>query len=185
MKNEWAVGLAIAMMTAGVALPRSAPASAPAPHAMSAAECEVWLRERSFAKTVEAHDAGAFAAHLVEDTVFGAASPGPVRGRAAVVADWKEVIEGTKFALRWHPQYVSIGADPDIAISSGPAWTENFDPAARQRFTTSRFNSVWKRDARGEWHVLFDGGTPPKPATAEEVARLVASLPATCPRRSS
>lgn len=185
MKSRLAMGVALTMMAAGVALPRSAAASAPTPAAMSARECEVWLRERSFAKTVEAHDAGAFAAHLVEGTVFGAASPGPVRGRAAVVTDWKEIIEGTKFALRWHPQFVSIGADPDIAISSGPAWTENFDPAAKQRFTISRFNSVWTRDADGEWRVLFDGGTPPRPATAEEVAKLVASLPATCPRRTS
>lgn len=185
MKNQWAVGLAITLMTAGAALPRSAAASAPVPPAMSAAECEVWLRERSFAKTVEAHDAGAFAAHLVTDTVFGAASPRPVRGRDAVVADWKEIIEGTTIALRWHPQFVSIGADPDIAISSGPAWTEFFDPSAKQRFTISRFNSVWMRDADGQWRVLFDGGTPPKPATPEEVAKLVASLPATCPRRAS
>lgn len=184
MKNELAFGVALAMLAAGTALPRCATASAAQPAAMSGPECDVWLRERSFAKTVEAHDAGAFAAHLVEDTVFGAAGPAPVRGRAAVVSDWKEIIEGKKFALRWHPQFVSIGADPGIAVSSGPAWTENFDPSATQRFTISRFNSVWARDEDGEWRVLFDGGTPPKPATAEDVARLVASLPATCPRRA-
>ena len=148
--------------------------------AMTQAECEVWMRERSFANTVASHDAAAFADHLVADTVFNAASPQPVRGRAAVVADWKEIIEGRELALRWHPQFVSIGADPDVAVSSGPAWTEIFDPSAKHRYTISRFNSVWKRDADGEWRVLFDGGTPPKPAPREEVAKLVASLPATC-----
>src|SRR5690606_28997693 len=110
----------------------------------------------------EAHDAAAFASHLAAGTVFNAASPRPVRGREAVVADWKEIIEGRAFALRWHPQFVSIGSNPDIAVSSGPAWTESFDPAATHRHTISRFNSVWMRDADGEWRVLFDSGTPPK-----------------------
>lgn len=184
MRNGLAAGLALAMMGAGAGLPRTTHATA-VPVAMSAVECEVWLRERSFAETVEAHDAEAFAAHLVGDTVFGAGGPAPVRGREAVVAEWKPIIDGKAFALRWHPQFVAIGADPSVAVSSGPAWTENFDPQAKHRFTVSRFNSVWKREADGQWRVLFDGGTPPKPATAEEVARLVASLPAECPRRSS
>jgi ketosteroid isomerase-like protein len=184
MKNEWAIGVALA--ATGMAAPlHGIAAPTPPAVAMTAAECEVWLRERSFSKTVEAHDARAFASHLVQATVFGAASPRPVRGRDAVTTDWKEIIEGKAFALRWHPQYVSIGANPDIAVSSGPAWTEDFDPAAAERFTISRFNSVWMREADGEWRVLFDGGTPPKPATAEEVARIVGSLPAACPGRAT
>ena len=183
MKSEWVISLAMAV-TAMVVPLHGVAAPPPPPAAMTAAECEVWLRERSFSKTVEAHDAAAFASHLVQGTVFGAASPRPVRGRDAVVADWKEIIEGKAFALRWHPQYVSIGANPDIAVSSGPAWTEDFDPAAAQRFTVSRFNSVWMRESDGQWRVLFDGGTPPRPATADEVARLIAGLPAACPRRA-
>jgi len=182
MNNHLAMGIALAMVAAGAMPSPGTAAPTAAPAAMSAAECDVWMRERSFARTVEAHDADAFAAHLVEDTVYGAASPRPVRGRTAVVADWKEIIEGKRLALRWHPQFVSIGANPDIAISSGPAWIEDFDPAAKQRFTTTRFSSVWMRGADGEWRVLFDGGTPPKPASADDVARLVASLPSECPR---
>ncbi|HEX7768582.1 MAG TPA: DUF4440 domain-containing protein [Dokdonella sp.] len=184
MRTVVAMGLAITTMAAATTLPRRADAAAPAPAALSEAECEVWSRERSFARTVEAHDAAAFAAHLAEGSVFGAGGPAPVRGRDAVVADWQPIIDGKLFALRWHPQFVAIGADPDIAVSSGPAWTENFDPAAKQRFTTSRFNSVWKREADGQWRVLFDGGTPPKPATPEEISKLVASLPAACPQRA-
>lgn len=181
MNSKRAMSFAIAMAAAGAPL-HGAAAPAPASPAMSATECEVWLRERSFAKTVESHDAGSFASHLAPGTVFGAASPRPVRGRDAVVADWKEIIEGKAFALRWHPQFVSIGANPDIAVSSGPAWTEDFDPAATQRFTISRFNSVWMRESDGQWRVLFDGGTPPRPATAQDIAKLVAGLPAACPR---
>ncbi|MEO5560717.1 MAG: DUF4440 domain-containing protein [Dokdonella sp.] len=163
--------------------PKAAPASAPAPVHMSAAECEVWNRELSFSKTVEAHDATAFATHIHSGTVFGAGSPAPVRGRAAVVEHWKEIIEGKKFSLRWHPGFVSIGGDPNIALSSGPAWTEDLDPNTKQRYSISKYTSTWIKDTDGQWRVLFDGaGAPPKPATAADIATLVAAQATTCPR---
>ena len=108
MRTVVAMGLAITTMAAATTLPRRADAAAPAPAALSEAECEVWSRERSFARTVEAHDAAAFAAHLAEGSVFGAGGPAPVRGRDAVVADWQPIIDGKLFALRWHPQFVAI-----------------------------------------------------------------------------
>ncbi len=42
---------------------------------LSATECQVWERESSFAQSVARHDAPAFAAHVHEGAVFGAASP--------------------------------------------------------------------------------------------------------------
>jgi len=183
MKIVWA-SIVGAMMGASVHAepPPTAANPAPKPVRMSAAECAVWDRELSFARSVEAHDASAFAAHLQAGTVFGAGTPTPVRGRQAVTDDWKDIIEGTQFVLRWHPGFVAIGSDPNIALSSGPAWTENLDPAAKQRYTISKFTSTWVKDADGQWRVLFDGaGAPPKPATAEDIQKLVAAQPATCP----
>lgn len=150
---------------------------------MSKAECEVWNRELSFSRTVEAHDAAAFANHVHEGAVFAAGTAAPQRGRAAVLERWTEIIEGKKFALHWHPGYVSIGGDPDIALSSGPAWIEDFDPKTTQRYSISRYTSTWIRDRDGQWRVLFDGsGAPPKPATADEVAKLAAAQATSCPQ---
>ena len=182
MRTAWALALVMTCASACADAPKVQ--ATPPPAGMSAAECEVWNRERSFARTVEAHDAVAFASHLHAGAVFGAGSPAPIRGRAAVVEGWKEIIDGRKFALRWHPGYVSIGADPDIAVSSGPSWTENFDPASRQRFSISRFTSTWVRGADGQWRVLFDGsGAPSKAATPEEIRKLVAGLSPACPQQ--
>ncbi|MEO5621796.1 MAG: DUF4440 domain-containing protein [Dokdonella sp.] len=154
----------------------------PTPARMTSAECVVWNRELGFARSVEAHDATAFASYLHAGTVFGAGSAKPTRGRYAVVESWKGIIEGRKFALRWHPGFVSIGGDPNIALSSGPAWTEDFDPASKQRFTISAFTSTWVKDTDGQWRVLFDGaGAPPKPASADDIAKLVAVQAANCP----
>ncbi|MEP7043966.1 MAG: DUF4440 domain-containing protein [Dokdonella sp.] len=178
----------VAMAMASVAAhaeppsPTAAATRAPAPSRMSAAECEVWNRELSFAQSVEAHDAGAFAAHLHAATVFGAGSATPTRGRAAVTEDWKDIIEGKEIVLRWRPGFVAIGGEPNIALSSGPAWTEDLDPNAKTRYTISRFTSTWVKDSDGQWRVLFDGsGAPPKAASAEDVQKLIAAQPATCP----
>jgi ketosteroid isomerase-like protein len=184
--NKVAISIAWAMTSAAVQAqtpqPPSVTATAAAPAPMSAAECEVWNRELSFAHSVETHDAVAFAAHLQADTVFGAGTPTPMHGRAAVTEDWKDIIEGTQLVLRWRPGFVAIGGYPNIALSSGPAWTENPDPNAKQRYTISKFTSTWVKEADGQWRVLFDGaGAPPKPATAEDIQKLIAAQPATCP----
>ena len=51
----------------------------------SADECDVWKREQSFARSVENHDAHAFASFLHAGTVFnaGAGSSQPMDSRAA------------------------------------------------------------------------------------------------------
>lgn len=155
------------------------PASVPV---MTAAECEVWNRERSFSQSVERHDAVAFADHVQVQTVFQAGSGSPVRGRDAVVADWKSIIEGKEIVLRWYPGFVSIGGDPRIAMSAGPAWIENPSPGADPRYRVGSYVTTWVREDDGEWRVMFDrSGEPMRPSTADEVAKLIAARPAECP----
>jgi len=158
------------------------PASPPAAK-MSAAECEVWNRERTFAASVEHHDAVAFADHVHAQAAFGAGSTAPTHGRDAVVADWKDIIEGKQIKLGWSPGIVTIGGDGSLAISRGPSWIEDLRPNPKQRYRIGEFISTWIKDKDGRWRVLFDGGAGPMhAASAEDVAKLVASLPKECPR---
>jgi ketosteroid isomerase-like protein len=149
---------------------------------MTAAECVVWNRERSFAASAEHHDTAAFADHVHEQAAFDAGSPEPIHGRQAVVDGWKPVIEGKLFQLGWSPGIVTIGGDGSLAISRGPSWMKDLRPAAKSRYRIGEFISTWVRDKDGKWRVLFDAGTGPMhAATADEVARLVASMPKECP----
>lgn len=185
--------LALVAAAASVVLPAAAatpPPANPAPPpaearpAMTAAECVVWNRERSFAASVEQHDAAAFADHVHAQAAFDAGSPEPVHGRQAVVEDWKGIIEGKAFELRWSPGIVTIGGDGGLAISRGPSWMKDLRPNAKSPWRIGEFISTWIRDKDGQWRVLFDAGAAPMhPATAEEVAKLVASIPKECPRK--
>lgn len=150
---------------------------------LSKDECDVWRRELGFAQSVDNHDAAAFAAHIHPDAVFGAASASVVRGRAAVADSWKDIIEGTKIKLVWRPHYVSVGGDPNIAISRGPYYFESKASDGSAHRSIGTFTSVWTRkNAAAPWLVLFDGGGPPPSpvGTREEALAHLATAPAAC-----
>lgn len=177
--------LVLGATAAAADTPAADPSAAPASAPMSAAECAVWARERSFAASVQAHDAAAFVEHLHPDAVFIDGRGADIRGRAAVAADWQAIIEGKDFVLRWYPERVSIGGDQHVALSRGPYWIA--PPAPDKPFLIGHFISTWVQGADGQWRVLYDGGggNQPKPATAQEVEALQAGLPAQCPAASA
>lgn len=160
----------------------AAPQPAPAPVArMSPAECEVWARELSFARSLAEHDAAAFAAHVDADAAFAAESPQPLRGRDAIAKRWAPLIEGKALRLSWYPERTTIGGVADLAVSAGPALYEDLRPGAEPRFSLGRFHSVWRRGSDGTWRVLFDDGVQPRPATQAEVDAFLAGRQASCP----
>jgi len=152
----------------------AAASAAPLPPIVhSAAECAVWRRELSFAKSVEAHDAKAFAAHLHPGAVFNAGSRSPLRGSDAVAQAWAPIVEGKEFILRWRPGAVAIGGDPNIALSRGPSFSESPGADPKERYKVGFYQSVWVRDsASGEWRVLFDRADgPPRVVTTPDEGR--------------
>lgn len=157
-----------AAVVLSAALLPALPAMAATP-SHTAAECEVWQRELSFAKSLADHDAEAFASHIAEQAAFGASQPAPDRGREAIAKGWAPLIEGKGVRLRWYPTRVTIAGRDDIAWSSGPALFEMLNPKAPYRWHVSQFRSVWVREPDGVWRVLFDDGTEPRPATDEDV----------------
>jgi ketosteroid isomerase-like protein len=167
------------------ALALSAAPAAPATPAMSAEECAVWRREASFAASVDRHDREAFLAHLHPGTVFDVGSPAPQRGRDAVLAAWAPLIAGEPVQLRWFPEVVHIGGEPDIASSHGPYLLRRTGADGQPEYALGRFQSVWKKAADGQWYVLFDGGAPPPRPVGREAAEAaeaaLAALPRDCP----
>jgi len=183
------VGLALAAAGPALSQPRSAgdpTALPPGPASVvaSADECTVWRRERSFSRSVEAHDAASFAAHLHAGAIFNAGTADAERGRGAILESWAGIVEGKTLVLRWRPGVVNIGGEPSIAVSRGPyilQTTREGVPA----FSVGLYQTVWSRAAAdSSWRVLFDGGaSTPKPvADRAEAEQWVAAQPmANCP----
>jgi len=157
-------------------------ASSAAEPVMSATECQVWERERSFAESVAKHDKKAFADHVYKDAVFSAATERTQRGRDTIVANWNDIIEGKKVSLEWRPQYVSIAADSNVAMSRGPYVFSGKDDKGVTKYAIGDFVSVWiRKDATSPWLVALDGGgPPPREVTEVEARKHLARAPAAC-----
>jgi ketosteroid isomerase-like protein len=162
--------LAVFVMAASVAHAQAAETS----------RCAVWQRELSFAASVDRHDEKSFAEHIDSDAVFAANTAHPQRGRAAIVKQWKGLLEGKSMRVRWYPAWVVQAGDPSTVLSSGPALLENLAPNANPRYTLIAFSTVWHRGNDGVWRVMFDGGDEGRAANAQDVANFESGRRAEC-----
>jgi len=108
--------------------------------------------EQAFAKTMADRKLDAFANYVAEEGVFFGRK-GVQRGRAAVVDAWKPFFEGEKAPFSWKPETVEVLASGSLALSSGPV----LDPQGNRIGT---FSTIWRKEADGNWRVVFDKGCP-------------------------
>lgn len=170
--HGWFVALPMLLATAAA----SAGNPAGAGHQPDA-RCAVWARELGFAQSVAQHDAAAFSGFLHEDAVFGVGSE-PNRGRDAITAQWKPIIDGSGVELRWYPDKVAVGGDGRTAYSSGPALYRNPRDGS---YRLGRFGSVWQQGGDGQWRVIFDDGIRPVATDAAGAEAFEAGRQPDCP----
>jgi ketosteroid isomerase-like protein len=113
---------------------------------------QVRERERAFAKTMADRDHAAFVSFLAEETIFFMGK-NPLHGKEAVGDAWKAFYEGAKAPFSWEPDAVEVLDSGRLGMSSGPV----HDPEGKRVGT---FNSVWRREADGQWRIVFDNGCP-------------------------
>ena len=136
----------------------SAPAPTTAPQNVVALRDQVLATERGFAKTMADRDFAAFTSYLSEETIFFAGAT-PLRGKAAVAANWRRFYEGKEAPFRWEPAGAEVLDSGTLALTWGPV----HDPAGK---LFANFMSVWRQEAPGVWRIVLDKG-----ATACDCAR--------------
>lgn len=127
-------------------------ASAQAPEA---AKAEVLAAERAFARSMAERDFAAFGRHIADDTRFFGGGK-VLRGKAAVLADWKAFFDGPQAPFSWDPDQVEVLDAGQLALSTGLVRGPKGE-------VTARFTSIWQRQADGRWLVIFDKGGPAEP----------------------
>lgn len=111
----------------------------------------VEAREIAFAKTMADRDFEAFLTFVSPEAVFFAGND-PIRGREAIGDAWAPFFEGADPPFSWHPDLVEVLESGELAISSGPV-------RGPDGVVAGRFNSIWRKDADGQWRVVFDKGS--------------------------
>jgi len=113
---------------------------------------QVRRRETEFAKTLADRDHAAFQKFLSAEAVFLSGGQA-TRGPAAVAERWKRFFDAPAAPFSWAPEFVEVLDSGTIAMSSGPVK----DPTGKRVGT---FNSVWRREADGQWKIILDNGCP-------------------------
>jgi ketosteroid isomerase-like protein len=124
---------------------------------VAALTAQVRAAETAFAKTMADRDFDAFVSFLADDAIFVNGTR-PLRGKAAIAADWKRYFDGAA-PFSWAPATVVVLDDGSLAQTKGPV----LDPSGRE---VAEFRSTWRQEAPGVWKVVFDDGACPcaKPA---------------------
>jgi ketosteroid isomerase-like protein len=115
------------------------------------AAAEVEAREIAFAKTMADRDFDAFLTFVSPEAIFFNGND-PLRGREAVAEAWAPFFEGEAAPFSWHPDVVEVLGSGSLALSSGPVRNAAGDEVGR-------FNTIWRKDADGQWRVVFDKGS--------------------------
>jgi ketosteroid isomerase-like protein len=125
----------------------------PPPVPNAALQEQVMATERAFAATMAQRNREAFAGFLDPETIFYSGRD-VLRGREQVTTSWSSYFEGSEAPFSWEPDSVQVLDSGTLALSTGPVR----DPSGR---IIARFNSIWRRNAAGEWKIIFDKGSPP------------------------
>ncbi len=154
--------LALALLggcaTAPVAHRPAALARATPPPAPASATEQVIATERAFAKSMADRDFGAFTALLASEAIFFNGNT-VMHGAAEVAAAWQPYFKGAAAPFAWQPDHVEVLPSGTLALSTGPVYVSGE--------VVGRFNSIWRLEAKGGWHIVFDKGeavcavTPP------------------------
>jgi ketosteroid isomerase-like protein len=112
---------------------------------------QVRATEIAFAKTLADRDVAKFRSMIAPDVIWLADKP--LRGPDEVLSRWSKFFEGPTAPFSWAPELVEVQDGGRLALSTGPV----FDPSGKRVAT---FTSIWRREASGEWKIIFDRGCP-------------------------
>jgi ketosteroid isomerase-like protein len=113
-------------------------------------ERQVADTERAFARTMAERNFAGFTSFLSDEAVFFTGKKA-LRGKVEVAAAWKPFYDKPQAPFSWEPADVEVLDSGNLALSSGPVR----DPSGR---LVGTYTSIWRRDAPGVWHIVFDKG---------------------------
>ena len=117
--------------------------------ALQQATAQVIATERAFASTLSQRNFKGFLAFLSPDAIFFSGSS-VERGPAQIAEQWAPYFQGPRAPFSWRPDDVQVLSDGRLALSTGPL--------LQGGRVVGRFNSVWRLEAPGVWHIIFDKG---------------------------
>ena len=132
---------------------------------------DVRCREIAFSTSVENQDIGAFKSFIDSDARF--VSNSVLNGPEEIATAWQMFFADDGPSIVWRPQFVEVLDDGALALTRGPYRVIAKDAEGNAVESWGTFNSIWRKNENGEWHVVFDAGSESaKPPSDETLAML-------------
>ena len=113
---------------------------------------QVFDTEQAFADSMAERDFEAFRQFLSDEAIFFSGEEA-LRGSQQVADAWRAYFDGPRAPFAWAPRTVEVLASGTLALSTGPV----YDPDGN---CVATFSSIWRREAAGDWKIVFDKGSP-------------------------
>ena len=130
----------------------------PAPIADLAAE-QTKLREleSGWVKAAAARDLEKSVALYADDAVLILPGSPPFKGKDAIRAAWKGLLEDPNLKLVFSADHIEISAAGDLAVTKGPYTLTTTDPKTKQPVEDKgSYVTVYKKQTSGGWKVVED-----------------------------
>lgn len=128
---------------------------------------EVRCQEIAFSRSVENKNLESFRSFLDSDARFVGSRV--TRGPEEIISAWQVFFSDDGPTIKWRPRFVEVLEDGTLALTRGPYRMIDKDADGNPAEYWGTFNSVWRKNADGEWRVVFDAGNsaakPPDEAT--------------------
>ena len=134
-------------------------------------EDDVRCREIGFSRAAETQDLEAFRSFIDADARFVSSSV--LRGVDSIAAAWSVFFTEGGPTIKWRPHIIEVLEDGRLALSRGPYRVRSKDDDGNLREQWGTFNSVWRLNADGRWHIVFDAGSPAAAPLDEEMLALL------------
>jgi ketosteroid isomerase-like protein len=100
----------------------------------------------------------AFATYAAEDGVLLPGGDQPVYGREAITTFFADRPRGFTIVLDWSPRIADVAATGDLGFTVGDATSDVTQPDGRTDKRYSKYVTVWKKQANGDWKFAADCG---------------------------
>lgn len=120
--------------------------------------------ELAFARAFANRDKAAFFAMVADDATF--LSPGTTSsGKEQVIKSWSRYFESAEAPFSWAPDRVSVSADGNLGLSTGPVYGADGVHAGD-------YISTWRREKNGSWKIVFDSNGPGPAVLPEHMPKI-------------
>jgi ketosteroid isomerase-like protein len=81
-------------------------------------------------------------------------------GIGAVRASMGPAFADSTFRLTWRPTLAFASADGSLGYTLGVWQSRHYTADGKGQVATGKYVTIWRRQADGNWKVVFDGGNP-------------------------